>query len=64
MGLDWATLVRRVYLDDVLSCPCGGRRYVVAEINECDVVVAILIHLGLDPDSLTIACARDLTDDA
>ena len=28
--IDWATLLRRVYLDDVLSCPCGSRRYVVA----------------------------------
>ena len=48
--IDWATLLRRVYLDDVLSCPCGGRRYVVAALpheprNERDAVVAIHTHL-------------------
>jgi hypothetical protein len=24
--IDWASLLRRVYLEDVLACPCGGRR--------------------------------------
>jgi hypothetical protein len=62
--IDWASLLRRIYLDDVLACPCGGRRYVVADINERDAVVAILTHLGLDPDPPTIARARDPTDDA
>ena len=62
--IDWATLLRRIYLDDVLACPCGGRRYVVAEINERDAIVAILTHLGLDPDPPTLARARDPTDDA
>ena len=60
--IDWATLLRRIYLDDVLACPCGGRRYVVAEINERDAIVAILNHLGLEPDPPTIARARDPTD--
>ncbi|MBI2894864.1 MAG: hypothetical protein HYY06_15015 [Deltaproteobacteria bacterium] len=23
--IDWASLIRRVYLDDVLACPCGGQ---------------------------------------
>jgi hypothetical protein len=62
--IDWATLLRRIYLDDVLSCPCGGRRYVIAEINEREAIVAILKHLGLDPDPPPIARARDPTDDA
>lgn len=62
--IDWASLLRRTYLDDVLACPCGGRRYVVADINEKDAVVAILTHLGLDPDPPAIARARDPTDDA
>ena len=52
-------LLRRIYLDDLLSCPCGGRRYVVAEINERDAIVAILDHLGLDADPPTIARARE-----
>ena len=62
--IDWATLLRRIYLDDVLACPCGGRRYVVAEINERDAIVSILNHLGLDPDPPAVARARDPTDDA
>ena len=62
--IDWPSLLRRIYLDDVLACPCGGRRYVVAEINDRDAVVAILNHLGLDPDPPTIARARDPTHDA
>ena len=62
--IDWATLLRRIYLDDVLACACGGRRYVVAEINERDAIVSILNHLGLDPDPPAVARARDPTDDA
>ena len=62
--IDWATLLRRIYLDDVLACPCGGRRHVVAEINERDAIVSILNHLGLDPDPPAVARARDPTDDA
>ena len=62
--IDWATLLRRIYLDDVLACPCGGRRYVVAEINERQAIVAILNHLGLDAEPPVVARARDPTDDA
>jgi hypothetical protein len=62
--IDWASLLRRIYLEDVLACPCGGRRHVVAEINERGAIVAILTHLGLDPDPPPIAHARDPTDDA
>jgi ribosomal protein S27E len=61
--IDWATLLRRIYLDDVLACPCGGRRHVVAEINEREAIVAILTHLGIDPDPPPMARARDPTDD-
>ena len=61
--IDWATLLRRIYLTDVLACPCGGRRHVVAEITDPDAIVAILTELGLDPAPPTIARARDPTDD-
>ena len=30
--IDWASLLRRVYLEDVLACPCGGRRRILADI--------------------------------
>lgn len=46
--LDWATLLRRVYRVDVLTCPrCEGRLEVIAAISEPDTVRRILDHLGL-----------------
>jgi hypothetical protein len=56
--IDWASLVRRTYLEDVLSCPCGGRRFIVADITERDVATAILGHLGLPTQPPPIARAR------
>jgi hypothetical protein len=44
--IEWAELLRRIYLVNVLACPCGGRRAIVADISEREVVVAILAHLG------------------
>ena len=38
--------------------PCGGRRAIVADISERDVVVAILAHLGLPTEAPPIARAR------
>ena len=57
--VDWASLIRRVYLEDVLSCPCGGRRRIVAEISEREPIVAILTHLGLPTQPPPVARARD-----
>ncbi|AUX31806.1 uncharacterized protein SOCE836_039390 [Sorangium cellulosum] len=45
--IDWARLLRRVYLENVLACPCGGRRRVIADLHDPEVVTAILVHLGL-----------------
>jgi hypothetical protein len=45
--IDWASLIRRVDLEDVLRCPCGGRRRILSDVTEPDAVVAILEHLGL-----------------
>jgi hypothetical protein len=56
--IDWASLLRRTYLEDVLACPCGGRRSVIADINDPSVVVAILVHLGLPAQPPPIARAR------
>jgi hypothetical protein len=28
--IEWAQLLRRIYLVDVLACPCGGRRVIVS----------------------------------
>ncbi|XYI02126.1 hypothetical protein ACMHYB_21055 [Sorangium sp. So ce1128] len=56
--IDSASLLRRVYLEDVLACPCGGRRRLVADISEREVIVAILKHLGLPSEPPPIARAR------
>ena len=47
-GLDWATLLKRVFALEVLVCAsCGGQRRVIAEIPEGKVATAILAHLHL-----------------
>jgi hypothetical protein len=45
-------------LEDVLTCPCGRRRRVVADITERDVIVKILQHVGLPTEPPPIARAR------
>jgi len=62
--IDWASLLRRVYLVDVLSCPCGGRRALVADVTDPGTIAAILAHLGLATEPPPIARARDPTSDA
>jgi hypothetical protein len=56
--IDWARLIRHIYLDDALACPCGARRRVLAHIEHPDVIAAILEHLGLPTDPPPIARAR------
>jgi hypothetical protein len=62
--IDWASLLRRIYLEDVLACPCGGRRRIIADISERDGIVAILAHLGLPTEPPPIARARSPSFDA
>ncbi len=45
--LPWADLLQRVFAEDVLCCPCGGRRRVLGFITDTDVARAILTALGL-----------------
>ena len=47
-----------VFREDVLVCPCGGRRVVLAFITEKKVVKEILEHLGLPTTGPPIAPAR------
>ena len=56
--IDWASLLRRIYLEDVLACPCGGRRRIIADVDEPSVIEAILTHLGLPTVTPPIARAR------
>jgi hypothetical protein len=57
--IDWASLLKRVFLEDVLACPCGGRRRIVSDVQERSAVIAILEHLGLPSEAPPIARARD-----
>jgi hypothetical protein len=57
--IDWACLLKRVFLEDVLACPCGGRRRIVSDVQARSAVVAILAHLGLPTDPPPMARARD-----
>ena len=45
--MPWADLVRRVWLEDVLRCPCGGRRVVLAMVFDPVAIERILRHVGL-----------------
>jgi hypothetical protein len=46
--VDWAELLRRTFDFDVFACVrCGGRRRVLAYVNEAGGARAILEHLGL-----------------
>jgi len=56
--LPWAELLRRVFADDVLHCPCGGRRSVVAVVTVVAVARVVLATLGLPTDLATFAPAR------
>ena len=56
--LDWAALLLRVFAVDVLACPCGGRRQVMAFITEVPVVREILEHLQLPSTPLPWAYAQ------
>jgi hypothetical protein len=60
--IDWASLLKRVFLEDVLACPCGGRRRILSDVQECAAVVALLEHLGLPTEPPPIAPAGDPTE--
>src|ERR1051325_11585062 len=55
----WAELLRRVFATDVLSCPCGSRRSVVAVVVDSAIARAVLATLGLPCTPATFAPARD-----
>jgi hypothetical protein len=51
-------VVLRVFREVVLDCPCGGRRVVLAFVNDQKVVMKILEHLGLPTTGPPVAPAR------
>ncbi|MSQ84461.1 MAG: hypothetical protein EXR77_16535 [Myxococcales bacterium] len=48
--LTWAEALKRAFYFDVLACPCGGRRQVIAAIRQPAEVEKILKHVKLWPD--------------
>jgi hypothetical protein len=56
--IPWSELLLRVFREDVLQCPCGGRRVVLAFVNDEKVVKKILEHLGLPTTGPPVAPAR------
>lgn len=56
--IPWHELLLRVFHEDILTCPCGGRRKVIAFIDEKPVIERILRHLGLPTTGPPTAPAR------
>ena len=56
--IPWNELLLRVFREDILACPCGGRRKVIAFIDEQPVIERILGHLGLPTTGPPTAPAR------
>ncbi len=56
--LPWADLLRRVFADDVLQCPCGGRRSIVAIVTDPALARVLLARFGLATEPSTFAPAR------
>jgi hypothetical protein len=56
--LPWAELLRRVFADDVLQCPCGGRRSVIAFVTDPALTNTLLTALELPCEPVTFAPAR------
>jgi hypothetical protein len=47
--VDWATLLRHSFDLDVLQCPCGGRRRILAAVVSPSVAERVLRQLGRLP---------------
>jgi hypothetical protein len=56
--LPWADLLRRVFADDVLQCPCAGRRSVIAFVTAPALANTLLTVLDLASEPVTLAPAR------
>ncbi len=56
--IDWANLLRRVFLLDVLACACGSTRRVISVIEAGPTARKILDHLGLPTAAPPLGRAR------
>lgn len=57
--LPWADLLRRVFAEDILACPCGGRRSVTAFVTDQRLAHSLLTALGQPAEPAAFAPARD-----
>ncbi len=59
--MSWARLLKRVFDTDIEHCPnCGGRLKIIAAIEDPQLTVKILTHLGLPVRAPPRAPARPL----
>jgi hypothetical protein len=56
----WAELLRRTILIEVLACPCGARRRVLALVCDPTQIMRCLSHLGLPTAPPTRAPPREV----
>ena len=57
-GLDWHSLLKRVWDIDALQCSCGGRIRIIAAIEAPSVIRRILDHVGIRARPQPVAPAR------
>ena len=58
LRMSWARRLKRVFDIDIERCACGGKLKFFAFIEQLEVIEKILTHLGLSPQPLPIAPAR------
>ena len=61
--LTWAEAFKRAFRQDLLTCPCGGRRVVLAAVQDKAALERILRHIGLWCDSADIEAIRGPPED-
>ena len=56
--MEWAKLLKRVFLVEVTKCECGGTLKIIAAITTTKAIIAILSHLSLPTEAPLVANAR------
>jgi hypothetical protein len=56
--MEWAKLLKRVFLVEVTKCECGGTLKIIAAITTSKAITAILSHLSLPTEAPVVANAR------
>ena len=56
--MEWAKLLKRVFLVEVTKCECGGTLTIIAAITTTKAITAILSHLSLPTEAPVVSDAR------